>query len=146
MLFLLIMAQEDQHANQLVPLIEQGNLVAKINSELASQVYRKLDREGTDAHITRASDMYISRYSIMGYVEYNVAQECIGGIVLVPKKLALMIQLYGEEAWNTFKSDHVKCIDLEKNIERLDDARHIGVRFTDEIYFFAYHPAGFGQV
>ena len=132
----------------LVPLKEHGNLVAKVNSELSSEIYRRLKREGQKdndhpsafGRPSRVSDMYMGRYGIMGYAEYSIVFESIGGIILLPKKLSLLLQFAGEDVWNQFKDEHFKKWDLEKNVENLEDRRHLGIRFVDEKYYWACHP------
>lgn len=123
--------------NSLIPLVEKNNLVAKIDPNIASEISMSL---GQSSKITRITDMYFSRYGIMGYGEYNVAQESLGGIILVPKKLSLILQLMSESVWEEFKGKYFKTSDLEKSIEKLNDPRHIGVSFVDEIYYYGYHP------
>ncbi len=145
------MSQENPESNQLIPLNEQGNLVARVNSSLSSEIYRRLTRQEEDYYKsdvpsaafgrpTRVSDMYMSRYGIMGYAEYSIVQEVLGGIILFPKKLSLIIQFVGEDAWKQFKGEHFGSWELEKHVEDLADPRHIGVRFVDEKYYWACHP------
>jgi hypothetical protein len=142
---------EEAKESQLVPLKEQNNLIARVVPELSSEIYERLIRTEQDYHKenvasgafgkpTRVSDMYISRYGIMGYSEYNMGQECLGGIILVPKKLSLVLQLVGETIWKNFKEKHFGTLKLEEQVENLKDFRHRGVKFVDEKYFWACHP------
>jgi hypothetical protein len=81
----------------------------------------------------------------MGYVEYNVTQEVMGGIILFPKKLSLVLQIVGDEVWNQFKERNFENWELEKNVENLDDPRHFGAAFLDQKYFWA-SLHGYGHV
>lgn len=130
----------------LMPLENHNNLVALIDKELATKIYDELQKVAASGECSRVSDMYMSRYGIMGYAEYNTVEEAMGGILLVPKKLSLILQLVGDEVWANFKHEHFKNWELEKWIETLDDPRHIGVTFIDGTYYWGCCPSGYGSV
>ena len=101
--------------DQLFPLSEHCDLVARVNSGLSTDIYKRLIRQEEDSakagfpsgamsRKTRVSEMFMGRYGIMGYAEYSITQECLGGIILFPKKLSLLLQLSGESVWNQFTS------------------------------------------
>ena len=137
--------------DQLVLLSEHCDLVARVNSGLSTEIYKRLIGHEEDSakegfpsgamnRKTRVSEMFMSRYGIMGYAEYTITHECLGGIILFPKKLSLLLQLAGESVWDKFTAEYFNGRELEKHVEKLEDARHEGVRFLDEKYYWACHP------
>lgn len=94
--------------------------------------------KSSSSRVTRVSDMYISSYGILGYAEYNVVGEELGGVVEVPKKLTLLLQLASEKVYKQFKEEFFGSYDLEKHIEDLEIPQLAGAKFMDEVYYYGF--------
>ena len=154
--------------NALVPVQEDSGLVAVVRKDIAYAItvnrrergeerdfwYDGRDEYTTKEYIrlisggrtTRVSDVFMSRYGIMGYVEYSIVGEEMSGVIEVPKKLTLILQLIGDEVYEEFKRNFQW--DIDKNPENLDIPQLKGVKFLDTTYYWAAYPGyhGVGSV
>jgi hypothetical protein len=122
-------------AQPFVPVPEYSGLVARIHPDIASELFGNRDRVKKDERLTRVSDVFLSRYGIMGYVEYNKTSEQLSGIIEVPKKLTLVLQLV--DSYEKFKHEFFRGWDLEKFDETLSIPQLQGVKFLDKTYYWA---------
>lgn len=122
-------------AQPLVPMPEYSGLVARVHPDIASEFFSIRDRVKKDERLTRVSDIFLSRYGIMGYVEYNKTCEQLSGIIEVPKKLTLILQLV--DSYERFKQEFFSGWDLEKWDETLSIPQLQGVKFLDKTYYWA---------
>ncbi|MCX6742321.1 MAG: hypothetical protein NTX24_04095 [Candidatus Pacearchaeota archaeon] len=122
-------------AQPLIPLPEYSGLVARVHPDIASELFGNRGRVKKDERLTRVSDIFLSRYGIMGYVEYNKTSEQLSGIIEVPKKLTLILQLV--DSYERFKQKFFMGWDLEKFDETLSIPQLQGVKFLDKTYYWA---------
>ena len=69
-----------QMSNALTPYTQADGLVATVNNEIASTITTNKERIkhdsdpfGSYGNPTRVSELFMSRYGIMGYVEYSIS-------------------------------------------------------------------------
>src|SRR3989338_7836657 len=127
-----------------LPVREENGLVGRVERNTAAEITYGMDRKDSSYDPQRLSALYVSRYGIMGYVEYNITQEVISGILEVPKRLALLVHaVMGDEEyerWNKevfgLKRDNL----LDNHPEDLTLSALQGTTFLDQTYFWVPKP------
>ena len=130
-----------EESTALIPISEEKGLVARVERNLSAQItYGHVDKDMNS--IQRVSDLYVSRYGIMGYVEYGVVQEYISGIIEVPKRLALFVHAaLGDDLYKEWNSQVFGLSTLlDDHPEDLQIPQLAGATFLDKTYLWAPKP------
>lgn len=159
-----VAGQSDSVGNLLVPVESEKGLVAKVNGEVADQVFRNLKREyktsSTDTKerekkkarfqymegnsTFRASDLLVSRYAILGYVELSAGYEqClyVHAVLDVPYRMLLMIHaaMGDDDKYNQFQKEVFGEI-IHGCFENLERNELEGATFLDTKYCWTLKP------